>query len=371
METILELIQKPRAFDAFINENMKTSTYKVGWDAEMDVEYEASKNWAAATAEHAAAMLGTVIDKNAERPKRDMPSIGELSGTLARIGDEWQIDNDRLERYYFMENRFRERSVNLTKEQKQEQYAKIVKYLFNPYELAAIAPHRRIWAQYLEALSDGQITLTKTNNAGGIVWSAAISVGITKNILRSTDVVWSASTPTTMDVIGVLQYAEDIADAAGKNVLRHRVSKATASLITQSKQLKDLVQFNLGRITTRTATPALGIDTVNTYLTAVGLAPIEIVNEKGILNTGTAVSLFKDGRIVSQCAPKVAVLKVSDPLETVDPIPNKVYTAFKDNLISQWRNERGRYVGYEMFAFPAFVGNKDVFILDVTQKAQA
>lgn len=371
MATILEQIQKPRAFDAFINENMKTSTYKVGWDTEMDVEYEPSKNWAAATAEYAAAMLGTVIDKNAERPKRDMPPIGELSGTLARMGDEWQIDNDRLERYYFMENRFRERSVNFTKEQKREQYAKIVKYLFNPYELAAIAPHRRIWAQYLEGLSDGQITLTKTNNNGGIVWSSAINIGITKNILRSTDVVWNTDNPTTMDVIGVLQYAEDIADAAGKTVIKHRVSKATASLITQSKQLKDLVQFNLGKITTRTATPALGIDTVNIYLQAIGLAPIEVINEKGILNTGTAVNMFKDGRLVSMCAPRVAVLKVSDPLETVDPIPNKVYTSYKDNLISQWRNDKGRYVGYEMFAFPAFVGNKDVFILDVSQKASA
>jgi hypothetical protein len=69
------------------------------------------------------------------------------------------------------------------------------------------------------------------------------------------------------------------------------------------------------------------------------------------------------------CAPRVAVLKVSDPLEAFDPIPNKVYTSFFDNLISQWRDSKGRYVAYEMFAFPAFVGRGDVFILDVTKKA--
>ena len=116
MATILETIQKPRAFDAFVNENMKNSTYKVGWNIEMDVEYEASKNWAAATADYAAAMLGTVIDKNATRPKREMPSIGELTGAMShvRMGDEWQIDNDRLERYMYMENRFRDREANLT-----------------------------------------------------------------------------------------------------------------------------------------------------------------------------------------------------------------------------------------------------------------
>lgn len=365
--TILEIIQNPRAFDAFVNENMKNSTYKIGWDREMDVEYEASKNWAAATADYAAAMLGTVIDKNAGRPKRDMPNIGELSGTMARIGDEWQIDNERLEKYYYMENRFRDRAANLSNEQKAAQYAKIVKYLFNPFELAAIAPHRRIWAQYLEGLSDGQVTLTKTNNAGGVVWSAAISTGISKKLLRSTDVVWSAATLATMDVLGVLQYAEDIADAAGRTVIKHRVSKATAALITQCTQFKNLIGLNSTKLKTATA-PAMSLPLVNEYLSLVGLAPIEVVNEKGVLNTGTSVSLFKDGRLVSQCAERVATLKVSDPLETIDPVPNKIYTSYNDNLVSQWRNEQGRYVAYEMFAFPAFVGKGDVFILDVTDK---
>lgn len=367
MATILEEIQNPKNFDAFVNENMKNSTYKVSWDAEMDVEYEASKNWAAATADYTAAMLGTIIDKNAERPKRDMPSIGELSGTLARMGDEWQIDNDRLERYYFMERRLRDKQHTMSTTQYNAEYAKIVKYLFNPYELAAIAPHRRIWAQYLEALSDGQITLTKTNNKGGVVWSTALSVGISKSNLASGKVVWSTANLASMDVLGDLKTAEDTADAAGKTVMKYRVSRATAALITQCAQMKSLLGVSGTRIKTTTSTPVVSIDLVNEYLSIVGMAPIEVVNEKGVLNTGTAVSLFKDGRVVSQCAEKVAVLKVSDPLETVDPIPNKQYTSYMDNLISQWRNEKGRYVAYEMFAFPAFVGKNDVFILDVSQ----
>jgi hypothetical protein len=370
MATILELIQKQKAFDAFINENMKTSTYKVGWDKEMSVEYEASKTYAAATADYAAAMLGTVIDKSAGKPKRDMPSIGELTGTLARMGDEWQIDNDRLERYYYMEGRLQDKMKNLTQEQYKAQYAQIVKYLFNPYELAAVAPHRRILAMYWEGLSDGQVTLTKTNNTGGVVWSAALENGISKKKLRSTDVVWSAATLETMDVLGVIQYAEDLADLAGKTVVKHRVSKATASLICQSKQLKSLIGLTLGKIKTE-STPILSIDIVNSYLTQLQHAPIEVINDKGILNTGTAVSMFKDGRLVSQCADKVAVLKVSDPLEAIDPVPNKVYSSYFDNLISQWRNDNGRYVAYEMYAYPVFTGKNDVFILDVTAKEEA
>lgn len=364
--TILETIQNKKAFDAFINENMKTSTYKVGWDKEMPVEYEASKTYQAMTADYAAAMLGTVIDKNAGRPKRNMPNIGDLIGSIARMGDEWQIDNDRLERYYYMENRFRSKMKDLTEEQQKAQFKAIVKYLFDPYEKAAIAPHRRILAQYWEGLSDGQITLTVTNNKGGVVWRGGLSTGISVSKLASGSVIWNTTNLATIDVLGAIQYLEDIADIAGKTVQKFRVSKATASLICQSEQMANLIGVTLGKIKTAT-TPILSIDLVNEYLTGMSHAPIEVINDKGILQTGSAISMFKDGRLVAQCADKVAVLKVSDPLESVDPVPNKVYTSYFDNLVSQWRNEQGRYVAYEMFGFPVFTGRNDVFILDVTQ----
>lgn len=367
MKPILELIQKPKAFDAFINENMKTSTYKVGWDVEMTVEYEASEAYQAYTADYTAAMVGTVIDSNSNRPKRDMPNLGELTGTLSRMGDEWQMENARLKQYYYMEDRFRTKMANFSEENKRTQYKNLVKFLFDPYEKAAIAPHRRILAHYWEGISDGQVTLTKTNNEGGVVWETALGNGILKSNLRNSDVIWSSGNLTTMDVLGTLQYLEDIADSNGKTVMKFRVSKATASLICQSKQMKELIGLSDGKLKTN-STPLLGIDTVNSYLTAIGHPTIEVINEKGVYNNGTVFSMFKDGRIVAQCADKIAVLKVTDPLESIDPVPNKVYTQYFDNLISQWRNENGRYIAYEMFAYPVFVGKNDVFILDVTQK---
>lgn len=366
-KTILEQIQEPKAFDAFINENMKTSTYKIGWDKEMDVEYEPSKAFQAYTAEYVAAMLGTVIDKSADRPKRDMPNIGEIVGTISRMGDEWQIPNERLERYYYMENRFREKAKDFSAEQKKDQYKRIVKYLFNPYELAVIAPHRRILAQYWEGLSDGQVTLTKETNKGGVVWSAPLPNGIKKCKLRADDIVWSKENLATMDIIATLEYLEEIADAQGKTIQKFRVSKRTAALITQAKQFKELLGLNLGKIKTST-TPALGLDLVNEYLTGVNKPTIEVINEVGALATGQTVSMFKDGRVVAQCTDRPAVLKVADPLESVDPVPDVVYSSYFDNLVSQWRDKKGRYVAYEMFGYPVFTGRDDVFILDVTEK---
>lgn len=365
-DRILQQIQERKKFDAFINENMKTSTYQIGWDKEMTVEYEASKSYSAMTAAYAAAMIGTVIDKHSERPKRDMPDIGELTGSIIRMGDEWQIDNERLERYYYMENRFRSKMKDLTEEQQMAQYKAIVKYLFDPYEKAAIAPHRRILAQYWEGLSDGKITLTLTNNKDGLVWTAGFSTGIAVHKLPKDSVIWSASNVDTMDVLAGLHYLEEKADEAGKTILKFRISKATASLILRSKQLKQLIGLDLGKVKTAT-TPLLNLNLVNEYLRGISVAPIEVVNDRGVYSDGTAFSMFKNDRVVAQCTDKVAVLKVADPLETIDPIPEKVYSSYKDNLISQWRDTKGRYVAYEMFAFPVFTGKDDAFILDVSQ----
>lgn len=367
-KTILEMIQNPTALGAFVEENMKTSTYQTKWDKEMDVEYEASKSFNDVVANYAAAMLGSVIAEDSDRMKHDLPELGEVSGAISRMGDEWQLPNSLLERYYFMENRFKNRAKDLTETQRMNQYKAIVKFLFEPYELAAIAPHRRIWAQYLEGLSDGQVTLTKKNNRG-VVWSKPIAITSNKHCLGPKDVIWNQENLKTMDVLAVLQRIEDYADAMGKTVVKHRISKATAALICQCDQFKNLIGLNHGNWKTDT-TPGIGINTINEYLENVGngYAPFEVINEKAPLADGGVINLFKDGRITAMFSDKVAVLKVADPMELIDPVPNKVYTSYMDNLISQWRETNGRYVAYEMFAFPAFKGLNEFLVMDVTKK---
>lgn len=364
--TILEQIQKPRAFDAFVNENMKNSTYQIGWDKFMDVEYEAGKSFQAATADYAAAALGSVIGAQSSRPKRNLPPIGEIAGTLARMGDEWQLPNDLLERYYFMERRFRDKLHSLSEGQAQAEYEKLVKYLFDPYERAAIAPHRRILAMFLEGLSTGSVSLSKTTNEGGTVWSTALSTGISVSKLPKGDKTWCEANIATMDVIKTLTDLKDKADDNGRTVVKFYVSPKTASLICRSSKLAEVVGLQVGRVKT-SATPVLSRSLLNEYLAAIDLPEIEVINEKGRYANGKPFNMFADGRVTAVCADKVAVCKVSDPLELIDPVPNKVYTQYNDNLISQWRNDNGRYVAYEMWAYPVFTGASDAFIVNVTE----
>jgi hypothetical protein len=62
---------------------------------------------------------------------------------------------------------------------------------------------------------------------------------------------------------------------------------------------------------------------------------------------------------------------ISDPLELRLPHPNKVYSNYNDNLISQYRTEQGQFIEYEMWGLPVFAGRNDYAILDVSQTNEA
>lgn len=94
------------------------------------------------------------------------------------------------------------------------------------------------------------------------------------------------------------------------------------------------------------------------------LPPIVVEDPKYVtFADGTTTNLIPDDRVVLQCTPRVAVLKVSDPLEAIDQIPNKVYANYDGNLVGFWRNDKGRFVDYEMWAVPVFNGVNNYFIL--------
>lgn len=118
MDSLIKSLEKPKNFDCFINEQMKNSTYVAEWKSEMpSPEPCASKVYNAYVAEYAAAMVGSVIDKNGEKPTHQMPTAKQLMGSLSRIADEWQMDNDRLDQYYFLERRYNEKKASFSQDE--------------------------------------------------------------------------------------------------------------------------------------------------------------------------------------------------------------------------------------------------------------
>lgn len=363
MDSLIKELEKPKRFDAFVQEQMKNSTFVAEWKSEItSVEYCAAKVYQAYMAEYAAAMVGSVIEKNAEKPTHTMPTAKPLIGTLSRMADEWQMDNDRLAQYYYLEGRYRDKSPAYTQEMKEVEFAKLVKFLFDPFEKAVIAPHKRLDLLYFEGLFNGTQTVDGTNNKKSPI-SFTYDLGVKK--FNAKTKAWGDEAATPIDDI---QEIVDYIGAKGKTVLKMRMSARTFRKMCKSKQLKDIFTLKLGKVEVSSA--RVSQEEMNQYLTSI-LLP-EIVVEKDrycTLQDGSSVNMTKDDRVVFQCADTVAVLKCSDPLETLDPIPNKTYSTYDDNLVGFWRSDKGRFIDYDMWANPVFTGKDDFFILETDKTA--
>lgn len=363
MDRILAEILKPKEFSAFIDERMKLSTYAPAWEREMDTDYSASKSFNEYVGEYSAAFAASVIEKNASKPLQNMPNLGQITGVLGRYGDLFQMDNDRLDHVLYLEDRYRNRAGNMTSEQKKTEFNKVLKYLFEPFERAAVAPHKRIDQLYYGGLSTGKLTVTLTNNPNGVQWD--LDLGVPTVNLASTSVIWS-TTGTSKPIQDITARVLAMR-AAGKNVVKIQMNNTTFQKMASSTSFNGIFSIEIGK--TRVSPSGIVTkDMVNQYLEAAGMPPIEIVDVFILQSNGTAVNAFADDRVVFRTEAAAAKLIIADPLESKDPHPNKVYSTWKDNLISQYRTENGRFVEYEMWALPVFTGRTDMTIMKVDTK---
>lgn len=359
MDSILKRLQEPKAFEAFIEENMKVSTYRALWKDEItQIDYCAAKVYQATMAEYAAAAVGSVIDKNGEKPVHQMPSIGELTGTIGRMGDEWELDNDYLEQLYYLEGRYRNRTANYTQEQLQDDYDKLITYAFRPFEKAVIAPQKRLDMLYFEGLFNGTQTVSRTNNKKSNV-SYTFNLGVKS--FKAKTAAWGQSGATPIqDIREVVNYAK----SKGRTVQRIRMSESTFFNMCKADEIKNTFKLNLNTVEVSPAVPLLSPNQINAYMQSVLLPTITVEPDRfAVLADGTSINMTVDNRVVFQCAPQVAVMKIADSLELVDPLPNKVYTTQDDNLVGYWRDKTGRHTDYDMWAQPVFNGTNNYFIL--------
>ncbi len=354
-QSLIVQLADPAVFGAFIDAGMRDLSYVAEWKRELGTpEYCASKAFHDYLAEYSAAMVGSVIDKNGNKPVHQLPTAAELVGSLSRMADKWQLDNDKLDQFYYMEQRYqdKQRSSFISANDRDS----LVQYLFGLFQNAVIAPHKRIDMMYYEGLYKGTMTVSATNNTkSGISYTA--NLGVTSYKAQTAAWTTSSATPIT-DIINVVNKAGE----KGKTILKIRMSAKTYRNMCSTTEVAGKFEMKFTKANV-TANP-ISIEAMNAYLESVQLPTIEVEAPKFITYAdGTSVSLIPDNRVVFQCAPKVAVLKIADPLEAIDPIPNKTYAQYDGNLVGFWRSDEGRFVDCEMWATPVFTGVKSFFIL--------
>lgn len=361
MNSILKQLLDPKSFQTYIDENMKTSTYRALWKNEIKtIDYCAAKVFQTNLAEYTAAMVGSVISKNGERPVHTMPDWGQIQGSIGHIGDEWELDNDYLDQMHQLEGRYRDmEGRGYTQAALNENYDKLIQRSFKPFEKAVIAPHKRIDMLYYEGLFKGTQTVSRTNNTKANV-SYTFNLDV-EQISSSTN--WGQANATPFKDIKSLK---DKAKQKGRKILKLRMSENTFYAMCQATEIKDTFKLNLGTLQVNPSVPMITVDQMNVYLRSIMLPTIQIEEDQFVtFADGTNINIIPDNRVVAQCAENVAVMKISDPLELTDPIPGVSYSTHDDNLVGFWRDKTGYHVTNDMWAQPVFNGLNDYYILKV------
>lgn len=357
MDSILKKLQEPRVFDAYVSDYMKLSTYKAFWKDEIkSVDYCAAKVYQQALAEYSAALVGSVIAKNGNKPVHQMPTVGELTGSIGHMGDQWELDEDYIDQVDYLEGRLRDKNGN--KNQNTGDYDKLMTYAFKPFERAVISPQKRLDMLYFEGLFNGTQTVNRSNNLKANV-SYTFDLDITK--FKANVAAWGEATSTPIDDI---QEVVDYAESKGRDVMKVRMSKATFRKMCKSNQIKSTFKLSLSRVKVDQNVPILSVGQVNEYLESVNLPIISIEPNRYVtFADGTNYNMTIANRVVFQCADNVAVMKISDPLERNHPRNGKVYSTYDDNLVGYFEDTTGYHVDCDMWGQPVFNGINDYFVL--------
>lgn len=360
MDSIIKRLQEPKIFDAFVNDYMKTSTYKPLWKEEItEVSYSPSKMYQAALAEYTAAMVGSVIAKNSEKPVHNMPNIGELTGSIGHMGDQWELDADYLDQIDYLEGRLRSSDPNYNESTRQKMYDELMKYAFKPFERAVIAPHKRLDMLYFEGLFKGTQTVNRVNNKRANV-AYTFDLGIMKAKARIA--AWGEASSVPFDDIDA--YCEELAKK-GREVTKIRMSKATFRKMCKSEQIAKTFKISLTKSRVDQTVPILSHANVNEYLESVSLPTISIEPNRFVkLPDGSDFNLTANDRVVFQCADQVAIMKMADSIERNHALAGKSYSIHDDNLVGYWEDKQGYHVDYDMWAQPVFNGMNDFGILE-------
>ena len=258
-----------------------------------------------------------------------------------------------------MEKRYADKSRNYTPEQRVAEYRKIVKYLFDPYEKAVIAPWKRIDISYYEGLFNGMQDVKLDNNSkSGVQY--ALDLGVKKFYAKTA--AWGEANATPIaDIEQICEYAE----TKGKPIVRIRMSRATYVKMCKASELQTKFVLKLSKADVNPAQPSIiPLNTLNEYFESIELPVIEIEKPKFVLlPNGNSMNMIPADRVCVMFAPRVAVLKVSEGVEAIDKLPNKQYSTYEDNLVGNYRTAEGRFVDYEMWATPVFTGKNDYAIL--------
>jgi hypothetical protein len=348
MSTFSQLMEDGKLFKAFVDQVMKNMTYVPLWKQFMNWEYTPTLTFQAYMATQGAAVAGSVINFASGKPIRKRPTIGQLTGTLGQIGDVFQMDALTIRKILELEERIARNEAGISD---------LFNFIYGDFEKAAIAPHKRLDHWVLSGMSTGLVTVDLANNPDGVAFE--IDLGITSYPVYGGS--WSLTT-TTHTPLTDIRAVMDARRVLGQIPTTMYMSRNTFNKMVKSAEF-GVFSLEMKQNIRTNALNFITVDMVNTYLSALGLPNIVIIEAPMALPDGTVVYPFADDRVTFVTAPNLGTMQYSYAIEQRAPKTGKTYATVDNVLIASFENNEGRFLEYELNAFPAFEGYKQIAIL--------
>lgn len=349
--TFNQLMENGKVFTAVVDNVMKRSTYNALWKRFFSWVYTPTLTFQSYLANSKASAAASVISWASGKPIRTRPTVGQLTGTLGQLGDQYQMDAQVERQMLELEERIRRGEANVDA---------LYEFISNDIEKLVIAPQKRLDMWAYGGMSTGKITVDSTNNPDGVQFEIDLQIPAYETKGAPWAIGTTTSTPLT-DIRNVL----DTMKASGYIVSTMMMSRATFNKMISSSEFKNVFKLEFGRLkvdTVNVVTPNM----VNTYLAGVGLPAIEVVEDVVALPDGTQVYPFADDVVVFSVGTTIGEMQYTYSIEQRNPRPHKVYSNYDNVMLATWLNDKGRFSENELNAFPAFTNYKRMARLDTS-----
>lgn len=337
---------------AMIDRVTQTEKDRVYWQRYLDFEYTSSRLFKTYLGTVTGVTMGSVIDKNANKPIRERKNLGSGVGEVAILGNRFQLDNDRLDIVRELIAKF-----NSAGKGQPEALNDIINFLADDLRQCTLAPHKRMDYVVGQLRSTGKASVKLADNPQGIELIDLELPVITK-------------TPEASDKSNLISYLQKAVQELRPTVGTFGIMEMTRTTfnnrIAKSSEFANAYKMILGSAEIAVGGGVITDAMANQLLTGIGLPAIRIVEEYVVDEQGTTKSCFADDRISLLRQDKIGKMMWHTPYEITDPIPNKVYTGLQGgHFISTQRTDEGRFTEYMAEWMPNIAEPNKIVVFDL------
>ena len=297
-----------------------------------------------------AVRMGSVIDRNANKPVRGRSPMGEATLEVAYLGDRLQMDNERLEQLNDLLKR-----ANASASTSSFIAEEVTNFLVQDFRELTIAPYKRMEKVLFDLVYNGTASVTVSDNPRGV---QLLDMNLPINVER-------AKAPNKGHLVDFLV---DVRNKYGHlSFSRMEMSQATyLKHIGRNAELLGKYKVSQGNVEV-SITGTVPVSAVNPMFESLGLPPIRIVSNKVVDLAGKESDMCPEDKIVFLPEGELGKLRHYSTLESSDPVPGKIYTSLKgSHLISSFRTEEGRFLEYGCAWIPEIRLPKSIISIDLT-----